>query len=157
DSAGLIVVTDYGTSTTATSSTLGDVTGFRKDVKVQQGETGTAILQSARQYFTHNNSGATVAIVGSTTAYRNPDGTGGETPSFSFTWFSGTNMVESATVSLPTISSGQNGPGSADTETEFFDTYGRPIWFKDGDGFLTYVAYDQPTGAVAKTITDVDT
>jgi YD repeat-containing protein len=157
DSSGLLIVTDYGTSTTATSSTLGDVTGFRKDVKVQQGETGTAILQNARQYFTHSNGSVSVAIVGSTTAYRNTDGTGGETTSSTFTWFSGTNLVQSATVSLPTISSGQNGPGTADTEAVSFDTYGRPIWFKDGDGFLGYVAYDQATGAVTKTIADVDT
>src|SRR5262249_16707105 len=55
DSSGLIPVTDYASSTTATSSRAGDVLGFRKDVKVQQGETGTAILKSARQYLTHTN------------------------------------------------------------------------------------------------------
>src|SRR5438552_7727157 len=44
DNSGLVQITDYGTSTTATSSTPGDVTGYLKDTKVQQGELGTAIL-----------------------------------------------------------------------------------------------------------------
>jgi hypothetical protein len=157
DSSGLITVTDYGTSTTATSSAVGDVTGFRKDVKVQQGETGTPILQSGRQYFTHSNGSVSVAIVGAETVSRNTDGTGGETSSYAFTWFSSTNQVQSATISLPTVSSGQNGPGSADTEVVFYDLYGQPIWTKDGDGFISYVAYDQATSAVTKTITDVNT
>src|SRR5205823_2686913 len=46
---------------------------------------------------------------------------------------------------------------TADQEAVYNDTYGRPIWRKDADGYLTYTAYDQPTGAVVKTITDVDT
>src|SRR5207244_13659614 len=37
------------------------------------------------------------------------------------------------------------------------DTVGRPIWVKDGDGFLHYIEYDSATGAVTKTIADVDT
>jgi hypothetical protein len=61
------------------------------------------------------------------------------------------------TVSKPVISSSQNGPGSADSEVTFFDIYGRPNWHKDADGFINYTEYDQATGAVDKTITDVNT
>jgi hypothetical protein len=38
----------------------------------------------------------------------------------------------------------------------FFDTLKNPVWTKDGDGFLTYTAVDQATGAVVKTIDDVN-
>jgi YD repeat-containing protein len=55
------------------------------------------------------------------------------------------------------ISSTQNGPGTADVQTTFYDNYAEPIWTKDADGFINYNAYDIPTGAVTKTITDVDT
>ena len=55
------------------------------------------------------------------------------------------------------ISSGENGPGSADVTTTVLDAYGRPIWEKDADGFLTYTAYDGASGAVVKSITDVNT
>jgi hypothetical protein len=46
-------------------------------------------------------------------------------------------------VTLQVVSSGQNGPGTADTETTYFNTLALPIWKMDGDGFLTYLAYDQ--------------
>lgn len=37
------------------------------------------------------------------------------------------------------------------------DTDGRPVWTKDADGFITFTEYDVTTGAVTKTIVDVDT
>jgi RHS repeat-associated protein len=65
--------------------------------------------------------------------------------------------IASQTVTLPTVTSDENGPGTADTSTTYFDIFGRPIWTKDGDGFLNYTAYDPATGAVTKFIQDVDT
>jgi YD repeat-containing protein len=38
-----------------------------------------------------------------------------------------------------------------------FDAVGREIWSRDGDGFLRYTEYDAQTGAVVKSIVDVDT
>jgi RHS repeat-associated protein len=61
------------------------------------------------------------------------------------------------TVTLPTVTTGENGSGVAATTTEVFDQYGRVIWSKDADGYLTYTQYDQATGAVVKQIVDVDT
>jgi len=133
------------------------VAGYYKDTQVQQGQTGTPILQSATQYFSQTANGITVYPTANTTGYRNTDGTGAETSSYGYTWFANSLQMQSVTVTKPVISSSQNGPGTADTETTFFDSYGRPIWNKDADGFLTYVAYDQATGAVIKTIDDVDT
>src|SRR6185503_9287434 len=87
----------------------------------------------------------------------NTDGTGALTTSYDYTWFSGTVQVESETITWPTIGSAQNGPGSAASETIFFDSYGRPIWTKDAEGYLSYVSYDPGTGAVLKVIQDVNT
>src|SRR5262249_21609518 len=79
------------------------------------------------------------------------------TTSYAYTWpFTG-SLPQSVAVSRPVISSGQNGPGSADVVTTYNDAFGRPVWQKDGDGFLTYIAYSSTTGAVVKTIQDVDT
>ncbi len=155
DTAGLIQLTDYASSTTATSTAAGDVAGYVKDTKVQQGELGTAILQSSVQYIAHTG-GGTVYPVATQTVYRNTDGTGAETTSYAYTWF-GNDQVQSETVTLPVVTAAENGPGVADTSTTYFDSSGRPIWQKDGDGFLTYTAYDDATGAITKTISDVDT
>ena len=53
NSAGILDFYDYGTSTTATASAAGDITGYLKDAKIQNGQTGTALLLSATQYFVH--------------------------------------------------------------------------------------------------------
>jgi RHS repeat-associated protein len=154
---GLIEVTDYYASTTAGETTAGGVAGYWQDTKLQQGKTGPLILQASTQYFAHNAGGLTVDPVATQTVYRNTDGTGAETTSYAYTWFTGTLQKQSMTVTKPVIASTQNGPGTADVDTIFYDAYGRPIWNKDADGFINYKAYDPATGAVNKTITDVDT
>jgi RHS repeat-associated protein len=157
DSTGLVTLFDYASSTTAGETTAGSAAGYQEDTQVQQGETGTAGLQSSTQYFKHAASSSTVYPVATQTVYRNTDGTGGETTSFSYTWFSGTTQMQSVAVSKPVVSSAENGPGTADVDTTYFDVYARPIWEKDPDGFLTYTAYDPATGAVIKNIDDVNT
>ncbi len=157
DNAGLIEVTNYYASTTATETTPGGAAGYFQDRRLKQGETNPAILQESAQYFAHTGGGATVYPVASSTVYRNTDGTGAQTTSYSYTWLASSAQMQSMTVSLPVISSAQNGPGTADVQTIFVDTYSREIWRKDGEGFLHYTAYDPGTGAITKTITDVNT
>ncbi len=164
NSAGLITTYEYYTSTTATSSVAGGVDGLLKAVYVQQGETGTPVVQNLRTYYTHTAGGSTVSEIAANTVYgldsgSNPSFTDRDprTTSFAYTWFSGTNRIESVTVTEPTVTSGQNGPGTADTSTVFYDIHGRVIWSKDQAGFLSYTAYDTISGAVVKQITDVDT
>lgn len=50
-STGLINVHNYGTSTTATASTAGDVLGYIKSEQVKQGYSGTAITTEAFAYW----------------------------------------------------------------------------------------------------------
>jgi YD repeat-containing protein len=79
------------------------------------------------------------------------------TTSTSYTWFPGVMRIQAQTTSQPVVSTAHNGPGTADVDTAFFDIYGRPIWTKDADGYIDYTEYDPATGAVTKSITDVDT
>jgi len=155
--SGLIATTDYYTTTTAGETTAGGVAGFEQDNKIQQGSAGTAITLDATQYFQHTANGISVDPVATHTRYRNTDGTGAETASWSYTWFTASTLMQSEQVTSPTISSTQNGPGTADVQTTFFDSLERPIWTKDADGFINYFQYDQATSALTKSITDVDT
>jgi RHS repeat-associated protein len=95
--------------------------------------------------------------VANKTVYRNTDGTGAETTQYAYTWFPGTARGQSKTVTKPVVSAAQNGPGTPDVETTVYNPYGMPIWTRDGDGFINYTQYDAGTGAVVKTIADVDT
>jgi RHS repeat-associated protein len=113
----------------------------------------TAVLVNAPSHA----AAATVYPVATKTVYRNPDGTGAETTQYTYTWVPNWAGPQSMTVTRPTVGAAQNGPGTPDTEAHAYDLYGREIWGKDGDGFLTYTEYDQATGAVVKTIKDVDT
>jgi RHS repeat-associated protein len=160
NTVGVILVNDFYSSTTATETIAGGVAGYQQDTKIRQGQQGTAILQSNVQYFAHSvnvsANSLTVAPVATSSVYRNTDGTGEEKTQYAYTWFPGTLQQQSTTVTMPTISTAQNGPGTADVDTTFYDTYGRPVWHKDADGYIDYTAYDQATSAVVKTITDVD-
>ncbi len=100
---------------------------------------------------------ATAYPVATASVYRNTDGTGAETTHYAYSWFPGTTHMLSMTTTLPVVSAAQNGPGVADVQTTVYDADGRPVWTRDGDGFINYTAYDPATGAVVKTIRDVDT
>ncbi|WP_406694559.1 hypothetical protein V5E97_26160 [Singulisphaera sp. Ch08] len=164
NNSGLIQTFEYYTSTTATGTVAGGVDGLIRAIYVQQGELGTPIVQGVTTYYARTTSGATVHQIATETVFGLDYGTALDfsdrephTTSYTYTWFSGTNQVESTVVSLPVISSGQNGPGTADVISVVNDRYGRPIWTRDGDGFINYTAYDALTGAVVKSIRDVNT
>jgi RHS repeat-associated protein len=157
DTAGLVADIDYGTSTTATSTAAGDVLGYYKDAKIQQGELGSTITLRADNYFLRSATSGTVYPLANDTLYANTDGTGARTTSYGYTWYGVSLMTKELDVTLPVVASGSNGPGSADVIALFNDSYGRLEWRKDADGRLFYTAYDQATGAVTKQIVDVNT
>ncbi|HLJ96277.1 MAG TPA: SBBP repeat-containing protein, partial [Gemmataceae bacterium] len=168
NSTGLIKKTDYYTSTNAGETTAGAVTGYEQDTTLQQGvNASSSILQDSMQYFAHTGATSTTIVnpIATRTVYRNTNGTGGETTSYAYTWFPSSTQVASMTVTSPIVSTAENGPGTADLETSVYDTYGRVIWSRNSinpsggqaDGYITYTAYDQATGAVVETIQDVDT
>ncbi len=157
DSAGLVTTYAYGASTTATSSTAGNSPTQVQTVAVSQGETGTSVPQFAYDYYKRTVNSFDFFFLANATQYRNTNGTGGQTTSYAYTWQGSTSQPDQITVTKPTVTTAQNGPNSADTGTTVYDAYGRPIWIKDGNGILTYIAYDVMTGAVVKQIIDVDT
>ncbi len=154
---GLISTTTYGSSTTATTSTAGDVSGSVKSTAIQRGTGGTAIPQGEVTYIGRTANSQTRYHVAGSTQYRNDNGTGGQTTSYAYTWQGSTAQIASVTTTLPTVTSGQNGPNSATSSVVEFDAVGRPIWAKDAAGVLSYTAYDVQTGAVVKSIADVNT
>jgi RHS repeat-associated protein len=155
DNSGLITRYDYYTTTTATETTPGGVTGYQQDTQIEHGQLGTPIPQESMQYFAHSANGITVDPLANDTVYRNTDGTGGETTRYSYTYFPGTVQMQSMTTSLPVISAAQNGPGTPDVTTYVYDIYGRQLQTTDPDGFVSKTVYDSGTGAVILTEQDV--
>ena len=155
---GLIQLDQYGASTTATATSAGDVLGYVKSHSIENGYAGTPIPLAGTQYFSHaDSSGNVIYPIASSTVYRNTDGSGVEVTSYAYTWYANNNRVYSSSMTMPVISSAQDGPGVADVETTVYDTAARPIWSRDADGFIKYTAYDNATGAVIETIDDVNT
>ncbi|MCX5673920.1 MAG: autotransporter-associated beta strand repeat-containing protein [Planctomycetota bacterium] len=159
DDDGLIAVAAYYTVTSpGISETVpGGVEGYLHTTSLRHGELGTAVPQSHLDYVKRTAGGTTVYPVHSGSVYRNTNGTGEETYTYTYTWFTDKVRTQSLEVSLPIVSTGQNGSGTANSTTTFYDSFGRPIWTKDTDDFLFYTEYDSATETVSKTIADVDT
>jgi hypothetical protein len=157
NSSGLITSYDYYTTTTATETTAGGVNLYLEDEQIQQGQTGTLIPQETWQYYAQAYNGQTIAPIATDTVYDGTGGTDPRTTSYSYTWYTNTAQIQSETESAPVISSSQNGPGTADVTTTYFDQYGNAQWIQDPDGFIQYYAYDPVTGALLTQIVDVNT
>jgi hypothetical protein len=153
---GLIQLTDYYSSTTATETTPGGTAGYFQDTKLEQGKAGTPILQSSMQYFAHT-AGMTIYPVATSMVYRNTDGTGAETTSYAYTWYTGTTEMQTKTVSLPVVSAAENGPGTADVWVYTYDPFGRVTQTVDPDGYVDTYHYDQATGAQIRSVIDSGT
>ncbi len=172
--SGLFQWTDYynGTASTATATSPGSVLGYEEDTAISQGLDGTRYYQSFTDYFNYTNttSGATIVNVADSTTFPSNltssssgtltvadfQGAGGDTTSYAYSFFPGTNQVEEMTTSLPDSSS--DGPGTPDVSTVVYDTLGQPVWTMDANGYIDYTKYDtENSGAVVETITDVNT
>jgi YD repeat-containing protein len=161
DHPGLITLYEYYPTN---DTTPGEMPGYQKDVKIQFGVSGTpppaAVLQETWTYVTDHP----VHPVATDTVYRSEGGNYAETTTYGYMWSNPVTILK-VTVTAPAVTDGQNstenqnGPGAAhpDVTETYFDSYGRPIWTKDPDGYYSYVAYDNATGAVTTTVADVTT
>ncbi len=158
DSSGLIQTRSYYASTTATSTTAGGVLGYADSVYLKRGETTTAIVQSKEKYKLKTIGSDTIAPVAESIVYRNTDGTGAITTTHDYTFYTDSFQPRSVKVTHPIVTVAQNGPGGStgDQETTVYDDRGRPIWFRDGGGYLTYIAYDNASGGFSQLVVDVD-
>jgi YD repeat-containing protein len=109
----------------------------------------------------HTGGGITVDPVASSSVYRNTttnlNDSSAETTTYSYTWYTGTVQMQSASLNRPVISAAENGPGVADSETRSYDVYGRVTQLTDADGYVHTIQYDQATGAVTQTVVDSGT
>ena len=161
-SSGLINTWTYYSSTTATTMAAGGVAGYLQNTYVQQGSSGTPVLQSTTTYIKHldSNSNAVFDVAASTayttTTATSPASAGAETTTYTYTFYSGTNQIEDETTTMPAVTDQDSGHTSvANATIAIFDAFGRDVWYQDADGNIDYTAYDQATSAVVETIQDV--
>lgn len=157
DAAGLVSTWAYAAAATATDTTPGDAAGYLESTAIRRGEFGTEVPQASMTYIARTAGGVTTFHVTTDTVYANDDGTGERTTTYAYEWYAGAHTPTSVTTTMPTVSAAQNGSGTAAVVTTVFDQWGRPTWTKDADGFLTYTQSDPGTGAVVKSIADVNT
>jgi hypothetical protein len=100
----------------ATSLAAGGVAGYFESTSVQQGEEGTPIPQETRQYISRTKSSSvTIYPVATDEVYTGAGGTGGQTTSTSYSWFSGTDQPQTMTLDRPRAGQPDPGPGPAVT------------------------------------------
>ncbi len=166
-STGLFEWTDYGTASTATTTGTGSAMGYVQDTAVSEGEDGTKYYQTYNDYIEsptgqfwvadstsypqHVTSGSTITL-----SCAQLSTVSGDTMTSTYAFYSDSNQPGTLTTSSPVVTAAQNGPGTADVTTTIYDTLGRPTWTQDGNGYIDYTQYDVATGAVTKTITDVN-
>ncbi|MCA9217073.1 MAG: hypothetical protein KDB27_28590, partial [Planctomycetales bacterium] len=129
--------------------------------KVKKGENGTAYYVSYTKYGDDTNDKPNWAVI-ETRVYdskvsANPS-TNGIATTYSYTFHdAGDTQMKIKTTTLPTISTGQNGSGTATTTQQYYDDLGRLRWTKDGEGYVNYYSYHPETGGVAYQMVDVNT
>ncbi|MDD4892334.1 MAG: hypothetical protein PHU85_20620, partial [Phycisphaerae bacterium] len=149
---GLVEGIDYGTSTTATAATSGDVLG--RVCKTWVGNNTHVI--SSFQYEAHEADGATAYFVSGSTAYAGDISTDPRTVTYDRTWSGNGHQVSTLVTHYPAVAVDQNGSGQSTWSGVAFNAQGQPIWTRDQDGFLTYTVYDDATGGVKKVVEDAD-
>ncbi len=172
NSSGLLLYKTYSTTTTATTSTAGEVAGYVKQGWCRSGDGGTIgfpapILVEDYTYIEHSAMFVGLARriypIASITRYENTNGTGARMTSLSYTWKTPTgasgpsNRIDQRTTTHPIVSTANNGSGSTTSNVAALDKWGRVEWTKDEDGFIAVTRYDRRSGAVTQTIRDVNT
>ncbi|MEQ9410365.1 MAG: RHS repeat-associated core domain-containing protein [Fuerstiella sp.] len=159
DSAGLITTYDRHAAS-----------GFLSRMSVQEGEQGSSTKLREWEYVLGGGNGSSSSSSSSgasgpvahkawffskVTEYKDAS-TPLET-TLSYTWYENTAQIEEKTFTWPTVSTDQNGPGTATTSKQYYDAYGNLTWEMNPRGFITRTKYDIPSGAVTQRIQDVDT
>jgi hypothetical protein len=140
NSTGLIFTTDYYASTDIGTGAVQD---YVQNQNVRQGQSGSDIRLRSFTYTQNiDDDGNAVYPVATDVSYPNAaDATVTITTSYAYSFNTGTNVMASKTTTLPVISTGQNGSGSADTTTETYDTNGNLTQFEDERGTINTYAY----------------
>jgi RHS repeat-associated protein len=149
--------TTSGLITSWTYYTTAGLTNYQKSQSVQQGTSGTPVLLKAWTYASQTVSGQTTYPIATETIYQASGGGSPAVTQYAYEWYSGTLQMQQMTTTWPTITTGQNGSGTASSRTSVYDIYGNVTWVQDERGFLTNYTNDPVTGTVLEQIQDVDT
>ncbi len=163
--SGLVKLSSYYPSTTATPTTPGGAAGYLESTSVQQGLNNLPILLSETTYYQRNTTDddpsaslATIYPIAASTVYSS-DANGGSDPivtSYAYTWYAGTLQIEQKTTTLPVISTDQNGSGAAGVQRMLFDEYGNLTWEQGPRNYVDSFTYDVTLGVVTTQLKDVD-
>ncbi|WP_430454574.1 RHS repeat-associated core domain-containing protein [Rhodopirellula europaea] len=151
-SEGLIKLRSYYSSTGS-----GGAAGYLKSTSLKKGSGGTPVLQSELEYTQRTAGDATIYPISKETKYRDEAGTEALETSYAYQWHTDSVQVKQRTVTLPVVSTAQNGPGTATTQKQVYDERGNLTWAMDGRGFITHMTYDQVLGVMLQRIEDADT
>ncbi len=167
ETAGLVWLYDWydGSQSgddNATEIAAGGALGYLASVAQSRGLDGDAnddvtLAELAYKRRTAGGGGGVTSVqLAETTRYRNSDNTGGITTSYDFTWYAGSVQVESMTTHFAAATAAQNGPGTAESTTSWYDSEGRVVWMEDEAGHLSFTGYDAVTGAAVLRVVDAD-
>jgi len=164
---GLVHLTTWPSSTTATSSTAGDAIGYQQSTSIKEGVLGTEIKTHSYKYFESDNGaggGVPTYVVADSVTY--PDETNQDatkiTTSYSYQWYAptgdkGVRLKERVTTlpSAPTMAQ----PNTTVTDTtasekEYFDAQGNLIWTMDPRGIIDGMAYEPKRNQLETVIRD---
>ena len=146
-STGLVRVFEYTSD--------GDVSGQ----KIKQGNSGTAYYVSATDYLGGSNANQKHLV---TYQYVFPQAETSRTAAtrvatqFSYTFWTGTDTIQTLTATYPTVASTENGSGYPTSSVNYYDNRGRLRWQKDPLGYVTYYSYHPVNGETAYIVRDAD-
>lgn len=126
-------------------------------VRVKEGSSGTAYYVSATDYGNGTTTPAYLPTATYTYSSKTTTRSSGIQTTTAYTfWDSNKNQIKKQTTTLPSIASGQNGPGTSAVREQYFDKKGRLRWTKDALGYVNYFSYHPDTGGLAYRAIDVD-
>jgi RHS repeat-associated protein len=137
----------------------GAAPGYVQWQGVQQGTSGTVVKIYELTYNAYTVGGDTLYRIASRTEYRS-DTSGGSNPAtttYDYEWRTDSQRPLQQTVTLPVVSTDENGTGETYTQVVRYDFFGNPQWLKDEIGVLVFQVFDPLTGGLWQRITDVDT
>ncbi len=164
-SAGLVTLTDYYATTTATASTPGGAARYPNHTKVQEGLLGAPIRLTKTTYFQRRSTDddPTTPVVtlfpkAEEIVYQD-EASGGSRPSrtgYAYTWFVGTVQMKQSTITFPEIPTSQNGSGIASERRMMYDRLGNMTWEQGPRDFVDQFVYDVVLGVAVRHLEDVN-
>ncbi|TWT55957.1 RHS repeat-associated core domain-containing protein [Allorhodopirellula solitaria] len=149
---GLIKLRSYYATTGS-----GAATGYLESTSLKQGSGGTPVLQSELEYTQRTGGGATIYPIAKQTRYRDDAGAEPLDTTYTYEWYTDAVQIKQRTITLPVVTTAQNGPNTATTQKQVYDERGNLTWSMDARGFITRMFYDQVLGAMLQRIDDADT